>query len=265
RKMNIPTVVTLHGISTEKKLYVGKTRKLLFENTLSNADRVVVVGKPLLDFSKEFVTNLHHFRVVGNGFRQSNNNNRVVKKIFIENVIHFISVSNLEEGKGIDINLHALAKLKKSGMTHWTYKIVGDGAEQKKLKKLTNELNLKDHVTFIGACDHHEVYSHLQQSDAFILPSYREAFGVAYLEAMSCGLLTLGVKGQGPEEFIEHEKTGLLVDPKNVDALTNMLKYILESPKNMIDIANNGKQHVHRYFTWHAHAKNLENVYRELL
>ncbi len=55
------------------------------------------------------------------------------------------------------------------------------------------------------------VYAHLSQADVFVTNLlYREAFGVVYAEAMSCGLLTIGIKGQGAEEIIEHEKTGLL-------------------------------------------------------
>jgi len=265
KKLGIPTVVTLHGISTEKKLYVGKTRKLLFEYTLSNADRVILVGKPLLQFSKNFVNNLEHFRIVGNGFRLYENTFNYHEKKGFTNPVNFISVSNLEEGKGINLNLHALAKLKKNGITNWIYKIVGDGSEKKNLMKLAAELNLTDQVFFLGACDHTKVYQHLMQSDIFILPSYREAFGVAYLEAMSCGLLTVGVRGQGPAAFIEDMRTGLLIEPNNIDALADILQYIFLDPNKMFEIATNGKQYVCSYFTWKVHAKNLEKVYQEVI
>ena len=150
-------------------------------------------------------------------------------------------------------------------MTDWTYQIIGDGSLNKYLQRLAHQLNLNDQVSFIGACDHQEVYRYLYQADVFILPSYREAFGIAYLEAMACGLLTIGVKEQGPQDFIEHGNTGFLVEPNSADALVHVIKNIFRSPNEMLAIANHGKQHVHNYFTWKSHAKNLENVYQEAL
>lgn len=265
QKLGIPTVLTMHGISTEKKLYKDKNKKLLFEYTLSKSDRVVLVGKTLLNFSKAFVKNQDHFRIVGNGFRSSENNTITIEKKWLDHTLRFISVSNLVDGKGIDLNLLALAKLKNKGLIKWTYKIVGDGVERKKLELLTHELNLSQHVTFLGACKHNEVYNYLTQSDVFILPSYPEAFGVAYIEAMSCGLLAIGIKNQGPADFIEHEKTGLLIDSNDSYALADILEYIFSAPDKMREIANRGQQHIHNYFTWSSHAKKLTTIYNELV
>lgn len=265
RKLHVPTVMTMHGISTEKKLYSGRNRKLLFEYTLSNINRVVLVGQSLINFSKVFVKNQDHFRIVGNGFRACEKNAITIEKQWPENNLRFISVSNLNEGKRIDINLLALAQLKKKGFAKWTYKIVGDGVERKKLEILADKLNIKENIIFLGSRDHNEVYTHLVQSDVFILPSYREAFGVAYLEAMSYGLLTIGIQGQGPEAFIEHEKTGFLIAPRDIEALANTIETIFTSPNKMHEIAMRGKEHVHKHFTWLSHAKNLETIYKELI
>ena len=124
---------------------------------------------------------------------------------------------------------------------------------------------VKQQVQFLGACNHHEVYKQLSQADIFILPSYREAFGIAYVEAMSCGLLTVGVKGQGAEAFIEHGKTGLLVSPKSVDSLSQALAAVLASPDIMQAIAEEGRNHVYKNFTWEDHAQHLTKVYQELI
>lgn len=261
-QIGIPTVVTLHGINTDKKLYYGKTKQQLFEHTLTNADRVILVGDPLVNFFKSFTAHHDHFRVVYNGFRA--HANQLTKKIWTEQ-LRLISISNLHAGKGIDLNLYALAKLKLGGIKNWTYKIIGDGHERKNLEKLANTLNLHEYVSFLGACSHDEVYRHLAASDIFILPSYREAFGIAYLEAMSFGLLTIGVQGQGPQAFIEHQKTGLLVQPQDVDALINTLKILFASPNRMQEIAKAGREHVSRHFTWQHHAENVTKIYMELV
>lgn len=265
KEFGIPTIMTVHGISTESKLYSGKTRQLLFEYPFSNANRVVLVGNSLRNFSQQFVKDDHHFRIVPNGFRSSVHNSVSLEKSWSNENMRFISVSNLQEGKGIDLNLHALSKIKKAGIENWSYKIIGDGDKRKFLEVLVNQLNINQHVRFLGACNHDEVYSQLIQSDVFILPSYREAFGVAYVEAMSCGLLTIGVAGQGPQDFIEHGKTGLLVAPNNIDDLAASIKSLFDSPDKMHEIAATGKKHVHTNFTWHNHAEKLEKIYQELI
>lgn len=260
KKLNIPTIMTLHGISTEKKLYKGKAKKLLFEYTLSQSNRVVLVGKTLHDFFKKFIKTDQHFRIVHNGFRFHSNTEKEWSNHF-----RLISVSNLVEGKGIDLNLQALSKLKKQGFTHWTYQIVGDGSEKNKLMMLASQLKLTHHVQFMGRCTHDQVYEKLKNADIFVLPSYREAFGIAYVEAMSCGLLTIGVKGQGPSAFIEHGKTGFLISPNDVDELVETFKIAFESRAQIAEMARRGKEHVHQFFTWRQHALDLTKVYKELI
>ena len=264
KRLCIPSVVTLHGIDTDKKLYCGITKKQLYEYTISNADRLVLVGEPLINFFKNFTQKSDHFRVVHNGFRLTSQMMSSDKKMS-ERHFRFVSVSNLHEGKGIDINLYALAKLKAAGIKNWTYKIIGDGYERKNLETLVNTLRLRDCVFFIGGCQHKDVYTHLSESDIFILPSYREAFGIAYVEAMSFGLLTIGVKGQGPSAFIKHGKTGLLISPNSVYELASTLQAAFQSPHEMLKIANAGKQYIINHFTWRDHALNLTKIYDELL
>ncbi len=261
-KLNIPSVVTLHGISTAQKLY-ARNRKLLYEYAIGNVDRVILVGEPLVHFFKKLVNHHDHFRIVPNGFRHHSSKLISTKKA--SPVVKLISVSHLHEGKGIDINLRALAKLKEAGINQWTYTIVGEGYEKKKLEKLITNLNLTNQVTLLGACKHDDVYTHLANADIFILPSYREAFGIAYIEAMSFGLLVIGVEGQGPAAFIKHKETGFLVKSQNIDNLVATLKDIFYSPQKINLIAKAGKEYVHTHFTWYNHAKKLTTIYQEII
>jgi glycosyltransferase involved in cell wall biosynthesis len=264
KKLNIPTIATLHGISTEKKLYRGKIKNLLYDYALANIDQIVLVGEPLKEFFQRWVSN-KDFKIVANGFRPHVANAQLINASWQEKNLRFISVANLEEGKGIDIALAAFAIMQTKGITNWTYKIIGDGAERTRLEKAVRALRLEHQVTFTGACAHDLVYQHLQQADVFVLPSYREAFGVAYLEAMSCGLLAIGVAGQGPEAFIEHKKKGLLVPPRDSETLAWWLQKIINERVAMQNIAAAGQVHVQRNFTWRQHAERLTKVYQELI
>src|SRR5262249_10461104 len=149
------------------------------------------------------------------------------KSILENSLRRLVSVANLHEGKGIDLTLLALARLKSEGVSNWTYRIIGSGQEKAALLKLTTNLGLADHVAFVGAVPHAEIFDYLAFDAIFVLPSYREAFGIVYLEAMAAGLLTVGVLGQGPSQFIRNGENGILVPPRNIDALVAALRAIL--------------------------------------
>ena len=130
---------------------------------------------------------------------------------------------------------------------------------------LVNKLSLTKHVFFAGLCSHDKVCQQLKYADVFCLPSYREAFGIAYLEAMAYGLLAIGVEGEGPQAFIKHQETGLLVKPQDLDDLQMTLLQVFRQPKQMHKIAQQGRKLVLEQFTWKKHAPNLIKVYQEVL
>ncbi|MFO1316191.1 MAG: glycosyltransferase [Burkholderiales bacterium] len=264
RACGIPVVVTLHGINTESRLLDTPWKRRRMREALCAAKRVVLVGEPLRAHFSALAGREDHFRIVPNGFTVPD---RAAGTAFgnANSFLRLISVSNLHEGKGIDLTLRALARLRQSGATNWSYEIVGDGAERSRLEAITDVLGLRDRVSFHGRMPHDEAMRVLSRADVFVLPSYREAFGIAYLEAMALGLLAIGVSGQGPEAFIAHEGTGLLVRPNDVESLFDAMRRVTEDVSEMRRIAAAGQRLVRADFTWAAHAQKLIAVYREAL
>ncbi len=257
----LPTVIVLHGINPSPRLNTVAELALL-RATLCSAQRVVLVGEPLWQHFARIAGRTEHFRIVPNGFRPpAPAQIRTVAPW--PSCLRFISVSNLHEGKGIDLTLRALGKLQQQGHGNWHYTIVGSGAERPLLQTLVAGLGIVDKVRFAGAVDHDQVYALLAQADVFVLPSWREAFGVAWLEAMACGLLAIGVRGQGPAAYIHDGDTGLLVAPKDVDDLASCLRRVMDEPVPMQAIAARGQTLVQREFTWQAHAVRLAGICAE--
>lgn len=261
KQLSIPSVVTLHGIDMCERLWKGLAHRA-FKNMFNQADKLIFVGESLRQYFEPMLVNKERSCVIYNGVRLPNSMQQV--DCLNQSFVRIISVSNLHEGKGVDITLQALANLKNKGLTSWVYTIVGSGDQQSILVDIMKKHNLQNDVEFTGDLSHDTVYQKLQKADIFCLPSYREAFGIVYLEAMVHGLLTIGVKGQGPQAFIKHEKTGLLVEPNRVDDLTNKLLYVLENRKKMQLIAAAGKKYVLENFTWEKHAEKLISVYKEV-
>lgn len=262
RAAGVPVAVVLHGINYTPRLNTP-AQLLAIGKMLSDADRVILVGEPLREHFAPIAGRADHFRIVHNGFRMPAAE-ACGERASWKSPLRFISVSNLHEGKGIDLNLQALGRLYQQGLTDWTYTIVGDGREHAALEAMASELGIADQVRFAGAVDHDAVYGYLAKADVFVLPSYREAFGVAYLEAMACGLLTVGVQGQGPSAFVRDGESGLLVEPKDVDKLVACLRKIFENPAGMQTIAKMGREIVRGEFTWQRHAEHLTEILQQI-
>jgi len=260
----VPVVTTLHGINRGKRYLAGFGQPAFLRRAFSCPDRLALVGAPLLGFVRNYVDSLDHVRVVHNGFRAEGavpcRNRRVLASPVRVNIA---SVSNLVEGKGIDVNLAALGRPEIARLRHWHYHIVGDGPLRSALEAQARELNIADRVTFHGRCGHDMVYQLLSGCDVFSLPSAPEAFGVAYLEAMACGLLSIGVVSQGPSSFIEDGRTGILIHERDVAGLASRLLDIFNNPIRYADMAEAGREHVWQHFTWQAHAEAMTKVFHE--
>lgn len=260
RAAGIPTIVTLHGINTASRLLTPRHLAYLGRG-LAATNRIVLVGEPLLAHFAPIAGRDDTFRIVHNGFRPPD----TIRFVTPDDrpISRFVSVSNLHEGKGIDITLRALAKLHDAGIGKWTYTIVGAGSEVAALTDLVSDLGLGHCVTFAGSWPHSRIYEQLVAADVFVLPSYREAFGIAYLEAMAAGLLAIGVRGQGPEAFIRSGETGYLVAPQSVDDLAACLRQAIADPLKSRYIASAGQRHILKDFTWRRHAEMLTKVFVE--
>jgi len=85
-------------------------------------------------------------------------------------------------------------------------------------------------VFLAGWHDHDALPHFLRASDALILASVREQFGLVLVEAMACGLPCVAVDAFGPAEVIEHGRTGWLVPPDDSEALAGALVTVTGSP-----------------------------------
>lgn len=264
RELGIGCVVTIHGINTSARYLGTAAQKAYFRNALNRCDRLVLVGEPLRSFFADICGRDDHFWIIHNGFRLTGVPT-AERTISDGDTTRLISVSNLHEGKGIDITIRALAKLKREENDNFHYTIVGDGYERPCLEELVDESGLGQQVSFTGAVPHNEVAPLLRQHDIFVLPSYREAFGIAYLEAMACGLAAIGVDGQGAAEFIRHGDNGLLVPPRDSNALAETLRYAQSHPEAMRQLAVAGQQTAWHDFSWESHARTLVSLYRDVI
>lgn len=94
--------------------------------------------------------------------------------------------------------------------------MAGDGPERSPAESLARELGVDDHVTFLGKQDHIERL--IPKADVLVLPSELEAFGLAALEAMACGVPPVATNAGGVPELITNGVDGFLEAVGDVEA-----------------------------------------------
>jgi len=104
------------------------------------------------------------------------------------------------------------------------------------------ELGLKNNVTLLGAIDADAVRDKLLNAHMFVLASWAEPLGVVYMEAMSCGLPTIGTAAGGVPELITDGVDGILVPPQDPDALARAITDLAADPARATRIAAAGRE-----------------------
>ncbi|PAE25789.1 glycosyltransferase family 4 protein [Bacillus sp. 7894-2] len=141
-----------------------------------------------------------------------------------KNLINVIHASKLLVDKGYQVSLHVL----------------GDGPMEEKCKELCNTLGVSNNVTFYGYVNDKELISSIMdKSDVLVLPSFRETFGLVYIEAMTRGLPVIYSKGQGIDGlFNSGMEVGFPVNPYEklsiVESIQNIILRYDELSQNCI-------------------------------
>jgi glycosyltransferase involved in cell wall biosynthesis len=179
--------------------------------------------------------------------------------------VRLLSISNLEERKGHAYVLRALRQLRDSGYA-LRYTIVGGGPLEASLKALAAELGIADAVEFAGPRPHGEVWDYLGQCDIFVLPSWEEAFGVVYIEALGLGKPAIGCSGEGgPEDLRSLGDCIELVAPRDVPSLAAALSRLVDDPARRERMGAAGREIVAGHYTWRRNAADSVAIYQAVL
>jgi len=142
----------------------------------------------------------------------------------------FLFAGQLIPRKGVDIILQAFARLARRSVTPWLV-VAGDGSESARLKGLAHSLGLADRVRFAGFVQIPELSAYAAASDALLVPSRREGWGLVVSEFMAAGLpVVASDRVNSALNLIEHGKSGYLFPSEDVSALEHILFELATSP-----------------------------------
>lgn len=164
-------------------------------------------------------------------------------------------VGRLAEKKGVAVLLKALAlAIRKFPDIHLA--IIGDGPQERDLKRQTNELELTKHARFLGALPNHELTGWYQKAMALVFPSVvatngdQEGLGLVPIEAMACGCPVVASDLPAVRDVITDSETGLLVSPGDAAALAQAIETILADGELRARLAVNARHFVTNRFDW---------------
>lgn len=210
RKYNLPYLITEHS-STLLENYLDKRTYSIGNFAYKNADKIISVSSALSKKIKQhfnFDSIVIHNMVDPSSF--------IFERVKKNNGFAFISVGELIYGKGFDLLIEAFNRAN-FGKDIYLY-IVGGGHLKNKLQKQIDAYKLNNQILLLGPMYRNEIGNLMKASDAFVLPSRKETFGLVYIEAMLAGLPVIATSCGGPEEFV-NENNGIIIPVENVEFL----------------------------------------------
>jgi phosphatidyl-myo-inositol dimannoside synthase len=105
--------------------------------------------------------------------------------------------------------------------------VAGDGSDRPRLEERARSMGLSAVVTFVGRVSDAELAALYERCRFLVLPSRDEGFGLVFVEAMRAGKACIGARGAAAE-IIQHEVTGLVVDPASFDELSEAVVRLFE-------------------------------------
>ena len=249
--LKIPLVYTYHTMYVDYTYYVTKG---IMDQSVKNI--VKKLSKVLCETCDEFTTPSEktknalrgygverYINVVPNGidldrFEDNEKNIERIKRYRKENNLEdtkiLLSLGRIAQEKSIDVLLRGYALfLKKNPSIKTKLLVVGDGPSKPNLEKLAHDLDIKEHVSFIGKVPYEDVPFFYQLADLYLSASTSETQGLTFVEAIASKTLVLCRFDENLVDVIKENRTGFYFGDEESFALK--LEKVLNIEENEIN------------------------------
>ena len=239
--IKLPVITTLHG--TDITL-LGKDASFepVISFAINKSDAVTAVSQSLKNDTYKLFGINQEIEVIPNFLNAENEaveSTPELRREYAEDkeriIIH---MSNFRPVKRIIDIIEVFARVQPSIPSKLI--LLGDGPERSRAEQKCRELNISEHVTFVGNLKQPQEL--LSIGDLFILPSESESFGLAALEAMSSGLPVISTNTGGLPEVNRHGVTGMMSDVGDIDDMVKNCIYLLEDSRRLSKFKDQAKR-----------------------
>jgi glycosyltransferase involved in cell wall biosynthesis len=164
----------------------------------------------------------------------------------------------LVEKNGVTVFAEAVTKLQNK-----TSRIVfaGDGDECSNVQSILAAGDAGNQCIFLGNVPNTQMPDIYRAADISVLPSFMEATSITGLESMATGLPLVGTRVGGIPAIISHEETGLLVEPRDADALAAAMDRLIDDAALRSRLGNAARQQAVAKFSWEGIAARTVESY----
>lgn len=244
--------------------------KPVMEMFLKRADAIIVATQGHIDGSQYLKPYVNKCVIIPYGvdpaiekkadewFEKTKNRTEEKKDI----PVTFLFVGRLVYYKGCKILLKAFRKVKNARLI-----MIGSGVMERELKELTVSYGVKDRVVFTGNVSDEELEIYFAECDVFVLPSIvrSEAFGLVQIEAMAYGKPVINTNLPSGVPYVSiHKETGLTVEPENAGELAKAMQWMVDHPKERIEMGNRARLRVKEKYQMSEMIKNVYDLYKRL-
>jgi glycosyltransferase involved in cell wall biosynthesis len=179
-----------------------------------------------------------------------------------------LSLGRLVPRKGVDTAVEAMRYLRDAEL----FVAGGPPAEEfhrdpevTRLRWIASLAGVSDRVRFLGRVDRGQVPALMRSADLVVCVPWYEPFGIVPLEAMACGVPVVASAVGGLTDTVVHGETGVLVPPRDANAVANATRRLLADPEYRRTLGAAGHRRVRSRYTWPKVGDSMLDVYGALV
>lgn len=270
KKKGVPLVLTYHCDLEIPGIFgnfiVGIYRRIFEPYTLKQTDNIIVHTKTYGSTSRtiwRYDPMVIPSAVNASLFNPNIKGGRIREVYNLSNFNVVLYVGRLRHHKGLEY----LIESAKHTAENVKYLIVGGGDFGVHLKNLAKKIGVSNKIIFAGEVPNEKLPEYYAACDVFLLPSVSrlEAFGLVILEAMASGKAVIVSDIPGVREVIENNVEGLLAEPLNSKDIAEKINFLLADKELRERMGKNGRKKVEENYQISTIARQVENVYRDVL
>ncbi len=256
-----PLLATLHTTPQSVMPQQAFGQDGLFRRTLRTASWISCVSAAVLAEARELAPEITSCSsVIYNGIDVPN----LPLQSLPFDAPQLLCLGRLIADKGFDLALKAFASIV-DRFPRARLVIAGDGPARSFLENQVAELGLRHSVEFVGWVPPEKVPSLLNAATVVIMPSHREGLPSVALEAALMARPVVATRVGGLPEVVLHQKTGLLIDDKDQEALAEAMLFLLNHPDTATAFGAAASRRVREVFSFERYVDAYDALYKKLI